>query len=93
VARADSTAWAYALNLAVGVACFAAYRKLPATALLPLGVAGISIGVLEATWNYTSGTVGLATTLASTGAALIAMSGVGLQLWHTRGEGRRTRHF
>jgi hypothetical protein len=93
VARADSFAWAYGLTLAVGVTCFAVYRKLAVTALLPVGVIGVSIGVLEGTWDHASGTVGVALTLAITGAALIATSGLGLQLWHTRGEPRRIRHF
>jgi hypothetical protein len=86
LADADTVGWAYALSLAVGVACLALYLQLPVAALLIVGVVGIGVAVLEATWDLTSGPAGLAATLAATGATLCAASGIGLYLWRTRGE-------
>jgi hypothetical protein len=86
LADADTVGWAYALSLAVGLTCLAFYFGRPVPALLIVGVLGIGVAVLEATWDLASGPVGLAATLAATGATLLATSGVGLYLWRTRGE-------
>jgi hypothetical protein len=92
MARPATVSWAGGLTLAVGVACLAIYRELPVTVLLPAGVAGVSVAVLETTWQHTSGPVGAGVTLVATGVALIVSSAVGLQLWRAHGEARPVPH-
>lgn len=93
LARADTVGWAYALTMLVGFACLMLYLDVVVTTLIIVGVLGLSVSVLEATWDVTSGPVGVAATLVATGAVLLATSGIGLHLWRTRGEWRRRRHL
>jgi hypothetical protein len=86
LAEASAIGWAYALTVAVGIACFVLYRYLPAVMLLVVGLLGIAVAVLEATWDVSSGPVAIAVTLAATGATLIGMGAVGMRLWRVSGE-------
>jgi hypothetical protein len=72
--------WAYALTVGFAVACLALYRARRAIVLLLAGVAGITIAVPEAVWDYTDGAGGAAAILIVTGAVLLAASGAALRL-------------
>jgi hypothetical protein len=85
LAEAGSVGWAYGLSLAVGLACFALYRGLPAVMLLVVGTLGVAASVLEATWDLTSGPARIIATLAATGATLMVMGALGTYLWRRRG--------
>jgi hypothetical protein len=93
LARADTVGWAYALTLLVGLACLVLYLDMPVTTLTIVGVLGVGVAVLEATWDLTTGPVGVAATLVTTGAALLVASAVGLHLWRSRGGRRRQRRL
>lgn len=85
LARAESTGWAYGLTFAVGVACVAVYLEVPTMVPLVVGVTGVTLAVFELMVDATSGSSGMAATLVVSGVVLAGMSGLGLQLWRSRG--------
>jgi hypothetical protein len=75
-----ASAWAYALTLVVGVACFVLYRMERTLVLLIGGVAGFTVAVPEAAWDITNGAGGAAAILLIAGAVLLGASGLGLRM-------------
>ncbi|WP_171074041.1 DUF2157 domain-containing protein [Nonomuraea basaltis] len=77
---ADGTAWAYGLTFAVAVGCLVLYRWERAWVLLVAGVAGFTLSMPEAIWDWTDGAVGGSLVLMIAGAVLVASSVLGIRL-------------
>ncbi|MEZ7131942.1 DUF2157 domain-containing protein [Nonomuraea sp. AD125B] len=76
----DSLAWSYVTTFAVAVACLVLYRWERAWVLLVAGVAGFTLVVPEAVWDWTDGAVGGSLALMIAGLVLVASSVLGLRL-------------
>ncbi|MEU4512925.1 hypothetical protein AB0G05_25810 [Nonomuraea wenchangensis] len=76
----DSLTWSYVTTLAVAVACLVLYRWERAWVLLVAGVAGLTLAVPEAVWDWTDGAVGGSLALMIAGLVLVASSVLGLRL-------------
>ncbi|MED7924947.1 hypothetical protein SMD20_11910 [Nonomuraea sp. LP-02] len=76
----DSLAWSYVATFAVAVACLVLYRWERAWVLLVAGVAGFTLAVPEAVWDWTDGAVGGSLALMIAGLVLVASSVLGLRL-------------
>ncbi|MBB2913015.1 hypothetical protein FHS43_004310 [Streptosporangium becharense] len=85
----DGGALGYWLTAAVALACLALYARERTWVLLVSGVAGLTLAVPEAVWDWTDGAVGGAVVLVLAGAVLLTASGVGVVL-HRR-VGTRSR--
>jgi hypothetical protein len=84
LAQAGTAPWAYGLTFAVGLACFALYWLRESSAVLVVGVLAAAVAVPEALWDLSNGTIGGAAVLLVTGACLLAISALGLRMWHDR---------
>ncbi|MFG1611240.1 hypothetical protein ACGFI3_00705 [Nonomuraea wenchangensis] len=73
-------AWSYVTTTAVAVACLVLYRWERAWVLLVAGVAGLTLAVPEAVWDWTDGAVGGSIALMIAGLVLVASSVLGLRL-------------
>ncbi|MEU6727091.1 hypothetical protein ABZ917_25590 [Nonomuraea wenchangensis] len=76
----DSLAWSYVTTFAVAVACLVLYRWERAWVLLVAGVAGFTLAVPEAVWDWTDGAVGGSLALMIAGLVLVASSVLGLRM-------------
>ncbi|MGA4988469.1 DUF2157 domain-containing protein [Nonomuraea bangladeshensis] len=76
----DGLAWSYVTTFAVAVACLVLYRWERAWVLLVAGVAGFTLAVPEAVWDWTDGAVGGSLALMIAGLVLVASSVLGLRL-------------
>ncbi|GAA3721903.1 MFS family permease [Spinactinospora alkalitolerans] len=77
-------AWGYTLTLAVAVGCLVLYQRERAWVLLVAGVAGVTLAVPEAVWDWTDGAIGGAAALLLAGAILILASGIGVRAHRRR---------
>ncbi|QYC41157.1 hypothetical protein Nocox_17740 [Nonomuraea coxensis DSM 45129] len=73
-------AWSYVATFAVAVACLVLYRWERAWVLLVAGIAGFTLAVPEAVWDWTDGAVGGSLALMIAGLVLVASSVLGLRL-------------
>ncbi|MFK4039891.1 hypothetical protein ACI2LC_29180 [Nonomuraea wenchangensis] len=73
-------AWSYVTTTAVALACLVLYRWERAWVLLVAGVAGLTLAVPEAVWDWTDGAVGGSIALMIAGLVLVASSVLGLRL-------------
>ncbi|MEU3164826.1 hypothetical protein [Streptosporangium sp. NPDC006930] len=76
----DGGAWGYWLTAAIALACLALYRRWRTWVLIVSGVAGLTLAVPEAVWDWTDGAVGGAVILVLAGVVLLAASGLGVVL-------------
>jgi len=75
-----NAAWAYALTLAVGICCLAAYARERAWVLIVAGVVGVTLAVPEAIWDWTDGTLSGGLMIVVTGFVLLGAGAAGLAL-------------
>lgn len=64
----------------IALACLALYGRRRTWVLIVSGVAGLTLAVPEAVWDWTDGAVGGAVILVLAGAVLLAASGLGVVL-------------
>ncbi|WP_326638606.1 hypothetical protein OG884_30590 [Streptosporangium sp. NBC_01755] len=76
----DGDAWGYWLTAVIALACLALYGRRRTWVLIVSGVAGLTLAVPEAVWDWTDGAVGGAVILVLAGAVLLAASGLGVVL-------------
>ncbi|MER6176161.1 hypothetical protein [Streptosporangium sp. NPDC001681] len=76
----DGEAWGYWLTAVIALACLALYGRRRTWVLIVSGVAGLTLAVPEAVWDWTDGAVGGAVILVLAGAVLLAASGLGVVL-------------
>ncbi|MGS2640201.1 hypothetical protein [Streptosporangium sp. LJ11] len=76
----DGGAWGYWLTAVIALACLALYGRRRTWVLIVSGVAGLTLAVPEAVWDWTDGAVGGAVILVVAGVVLLAASGLGVVL-------------
>ncbi|MEU8386394.1 hypothetical protein AB0C32_45575, partial [Streptosporangium sp. NPDC048865] len=76
----DGAAWGHWLTALIAVTCLALYKHRRTWVLIVSGVAGLTLAVPEAVWDWTDGAVGGAVILVLAGAVLLAVGGLGVVL-------------
>ncbi|GAA3414906.1 hypothetical protein [Streptosporangium vulgare] len=76
----DGNAWGYWLTALIAMAFLALYGRWRTWVLIVSGVAGLTLAVPEAVWDWTDGAVGGAVILVLAGVVLLAASGLGVVL-------------
>jgi hypothetical protein len=78
------TSLAYGGTFVLAIVCFSLYLANRTAVLLAAGVAGVTVAVPEAVWDWTAGTVNAALLVLVAGLVLLAGAGIGLRLRGSR---------
>lgn len=83
----EERAWGYSVTAVIALACLALYTRERTWVLIVAGVAGLTLAIPEAVWDWTGGAVGGAVILVLAGVVLLASSGLGVLLHRRAAEG------